>query len=1260
MSKLILGTKFLKKSAPSGLILAFLVSAVSLSIIFNLFFWQPVFALECQVGSPNSLPCNYSVRYSDQPPGQEGVENSGLSQCSWEIWSGDVRTSCLNGTCTLFGDCSSSGARTIELNSSNCHSDSCLIVAKAKDNAGNISSKRFEFDTVFNRGPSCVSLSGAGGGPVPSISPSPSGSPPPAGKSKLGLQLNCGSGDFWSFIDAKPTAVKLMDDFGCAAQIKTRSPSTLIVGRIYNASQPIDGTPEDRARQWFNANQSKFTSNPSVDCWEGYNEEGGGSVSELTWYGRFEAERVRLLAGIGRKACIGNFGSGGPTAPEEDSSASWNAFRPALEAAKANGGYLGLHEYSAPGMKCMFDSGSGEGWLTGRYRKVYRDYLIPNNLSIPLVITELGTTTMICQQQSVACGCAGKIDQSLWNQDKGWRSYTSAQSYADELKWYDSLLKADNYVIGSTIFVSGLSSWSTFETTPELTGPEGLLTNYVKSSAREDRNRTLAVSSLPQTKNIFQELWNNFRSPLTALAAPAFSGLAPLSVHFTASGSDPDPGNTIAEYQWDFNGDGAWDETTTINTADHLYSSAGSYCAKVRVADSQGVWSGNTGECGAVASPLPTPSPAPNDQTWWCSNRWTPSCTGSWSEVLSVWPQIEQAYGVNFDLPSSEPPVEWADGVWVVTYRESGVAKSRVLTISEPRKVWPVGTYNGQRYVIFGDCGNLAWQPVSDTCTMTVAASQATLSVDLKVAKDATNWQDSLTGDAPLNGVDLKATVSGTAQGTINYKFDCTNDGVWDHVFDNVSDNPKIVGNGCYYPNSGTYTAKVKVERDGAPAAGDTVQITVNPSTNPSVDIKANNSDGPITIDYNAVATLSWTGTNATSCIASGGWSGSKDVSGSESTGNLTSSKTYTIVCSGPGGTSDPDSVTVNVRSTLEVKLQVAKDNLNWRDSLAGAAPLNGVDLKAMVSGTAQGTINYKFDCTSDGTWDKIFDNVNDNPKIVQDACNYSNPGTYTVKVKTERDTAAPAEDTVQIIVSANQSPQALFSCDASLCGAGSSSANCIGYQSCPFKLNNLSSDPNGNDDIQSTLWTSKDKITGAVRDTLNCSLSNLLCDYSLPATLSPKIYNVEIKVTDSSNVSDTFNKDVTIRRDITADFVCSIDNTLWQACDSATFKVAKGIKVYFHDNLADSVLSSFGLAGKKSVVSEGADRITKRVWTKDGVVFSTCQNGAGCTNSNPFTKIESTEVKLEIEDNLGRTAAASFEIKTKLPLPEWEEIPPL
>ncbi|MFC1629670.1 hypothetical protein ACFL11_00360 [Patescibacteria group bacterium] len=193
-----------------------------------------------------------------------------------------------------------------------------------------------------------------------------------------------------------------------------------------------------------------------------------------------------------------------------------------------------------------------------------------------------------------------------------------------------------------------------------------------------------------------------------------------------------------------------------------------------------------------------------------------------------------------------------------------------------------------------------------------------------------------------------------------------------------------------------------------------TFSVFIGPShasSLPTVDIKANGFNEPITINYNTSVNLSWTSANVTSCQASGNWSGARPTIGSESINNLTSSRSYTLTCTGQGGTiSDSITVNVGIQSTLSVALEAIPET--------GYTPLNDVDLKAAVTGTAQGTINYKFDCQNDGVWDYIFNNISTNPKTVTDACDYSSPGTFSAKVYIERGTSNFAQDTVQITVS--------------------------------------------------------------------------------------------------------------------------------------------------------------------------------------------------------------------------------------------------
>lgn len=105
-------------------------------------------------------------------------------------------------------------------------------------------------------------------------------------------------------------------------------------------------------------------------------------------------------------------------------------------------------------------------------------------------------------------------------------------------------------------------------------------------------------------------------------------------------------------------------------------------------------------------------------------------------------------------------------------------------------------------------------------------------------------------------------------------------------------------------------TSTISAIADGV-TISQTVQITFTTAVvSPTADIKANNSDGPITITSGSSATITWTSTNATSCSVSPvGWTG---TSGSQSTGPLSASQTYTLTCTGPGGTTS-DSVTIIV-----------------------------------------------------------------------------------------------------------------------------------------------------------------------------------------------------------------------------------------------------------------------------------------------------------------------------------------------------------
>ncbi|MGN6453545.1 MAG: hypothetical protein ACTHL7_10815, partial [Steroidobacteraceae bacterium] len=61
-------------------------------------------------------------------------------------------------------------------------------------------------------------------------------------------------------------------------------------------------------------------------------------------------------------------------------------------------------------------------------------------------------------------------------------------------------------------------------------------------------------------------------------------------------------------------------------------------------------------------------------------------------------------------------------------------------------------------------------------------------------------------------------------------------------------------------------------------------------------------SASPTSVSSGGTALLIWSATNASSCTASGGWTGDQPSSGSASTGSLSGTTSYTLNCIGPGG----------------------------------------------------------------------------------------------------------------------------------------------------------------------------------------------------------------------------------------------------------------------------------------------------------------------------------------------------------------------
>jgi len=84
----------------------------------------------------------------------------------------------------------------------------------------------------------------------------------------------------------------------------------------------------------------------------------------------------------------------------------------------------------------------------------------------------------------------------------------------------------------------------------------------------------------------------------------------------------------------------------------------------------------------------------------------------------------------------------------------------------------------------------------------------------------------------------------------------------------------------------------------------------------------------------------------------------------------------------------------------------------------SGHAPLTDVDLTATVSGTATGDITYRFDCTSDGTWERTITTAG-TTYTATDLCSYNTTGNYTAKVRVEKG-SMQVEGTARVLVFIN------------------------------------------------------------------------------------------------------------------------------------------------------------------------------------------------------------------------------------------------
>jgi hypothetical protein len=251
--------------------------------------------------------------------------------------------------------------------------------------------------------------------------------------SKLGIHIISwnNSGPILDFVGkAAPVVVKMLDfnDMDTDAA-RSRSPSTLFVGRQYVDNQPLDNPPAN-ARDFYNQLlPAIYKMGNRINVWEGYNEITVNSPDIAKRYSDFTVAWADIMHSQGLRCAAYSFSTANPDLQ----------YWPMLADGAAACDYLALHEYDSPRM----DTHAGDFCL--RYRKAYA--ALPAYARRPILITECG------------------IDDG---HNQGWQKYTTADDYISQLAWYDSNLMMDDYVVGATIFTVDGKDWQYFDILPIL------------------------------------------------------------------------------------------------------------------------------------------------------------------------------------------------------------------------------------------------------------------------------------------------------------------------------------------------------------------------------------------------------------------------------------------------------------------------------------------------------------------------------------------------------------------------------------------------------------------------------------------------------------------------------------------------------------------------------------------------------------------------------------------------------------------------
>jgi hypothetical protein len=263
-------------------------------------------------------------------------------------------------------------------------------------------------------------------------------------------------------VRARMPVLKILDPWqpmiDAARDYKKYNPDGIVVLRCYTPVRyELTDNPEEKAQEfwdkiiWPRVSNLPPEDRKLIDYIEANNEYDNcpafATLEDVKWYTRFSIKFAEICSKAGYKPCLACIPVGNPSGTPEEIAQKILAYVPALRAIKKVGGVWSYHAYT---LQYTTDPQIERSYSL-RYRRFYELFKGPyaDLADMPMILTE------------------GGVDKGGNKDTDGWQARGTAEQFKNWLKWFDSELKKDKYIIGVTLFENGDPvGWKSFDLEP--------------------------------------------------------------------------------------------------------------------------------------------------------------------------------------------------------------------------------------------------------------------------------------------------------------------------------------------------------------------------------------------------------------------------------------------------------------------------------------------------------------------------------------------------------------------------------------------------------------------------------------------------------------------------------------------------------------------------------------------------------------------------------------------------------------------------